>query len=161
MKSFSFRILKAWLHCLLTSSVTIEKPYSDTWSCVCGLLFLSLETCGILSWFLGFRIFLMIGLGIGLESLRCCVLSRQFQCWCWCAVVLGIFLKLFCRWFHLLYFYSLFLLGFPLLVYWVSCACLLILLFFVSFLSFCSTFWDISLNLSTEFLISDYLIFNI
>lgn len=160
MKSFSFRILKAWLHCLLTSSVTIEKPYSDTWSFVCGLLFLSLETCGILSWFLGFRIFLMIGLGIGLESLRCCVLSRQFQCWCWCAVVLGIFLKLFCR-FHLLYFYSLFLLGFPLLVYWVSCACLLILLFFVSFLSFCSTFWDISLNLSTEFLISDYLIFNI
>lgn len=49
-------------------------------------------------------------------------------------VVLGIFLKLFCRWFHPLYFYSSFLQGFLLLSCWVSCGCPLIFLSFVSFL---------------------------
>ena len=67
-------------------------------------------------------------------------------------VVLGIFLKLFCRWFHPLYFYSSFLQGFLLLSCWVSCGCPLIfyLLFPFFSLSFCSIFWDIYLNLPSK-----------
>ena len=182
MKSFSFRILKAWplvfwlpnycwealIH-FLKKKFTLEwvkffvhKFYLSTASLrnFNAFCFLFFSVC----LFFSFLLWELVGSFLEVPRPLNCL---DDMLWCrssltHCAVflvgnfsleivVLGIFLKLFCRWFHPLYFYSSFLQGFLLLSCWVSCGCPLIFFIFCFLSSHCLLFYFLGYFLKFTF----------